>query len=117
MEWNEEADQGQHGSEVYLVAQVPLNTHAILDSGASDNIVGVETLQDWSEQLELLCFIAADEIYVDRQQHKRFTFGNNPSAAALGKAYVNVGLFGHQLEIEVHLVEGATPFLLRAKSF
>ena len=28
---------------------------------------------------------------------------------------MNVGLFGHQLEIEVHLVEGATPFLLSAK--
>jgi len=28
---------------------------------------------------------------------------------------VNVGLFGHQLEVEVHLVEGATPFLLSAK--
>ena len=113
--WNEEADQGQQGSEVYQVSPVSLNTHAILDSGASDNIVGVETLQDWSEQLELLGFAAADEIYVDRQQHKRFTFGNNASAAALGKAYVNVGLFGHQLEVEVHLVEGATPFLLIAK--
>ena len=77
--------------------------------------MGVETLHDWTEQIEQLGFSMKDELYMDRQQHKKFTFGNNASAAAIGKAYVNFGMFGHQLEIEVHVVEGATPFLLSAK--
>lgn len=102
-------------SEIFQATNEMMSTHAILDSGASDNIVGVETLQDWSDQLEKLGFKTEDELYVDRQQHKKFTFGNNAISAALGKAYINVGIFGHQVELEMHVVEGGTPLLLSAK--
>lgn len=108
-------DDGVANATVFQANAPSPCTHAILDSGASDNIVGVETLQDWGEQIEKLGFSPDDELFVDRSQHKRFTFGNNASAAALGKAYVNVGLFGCQTELEFHVVEGTTPFLLSAK--
>ena len=109
--WHVEGHAGD--SRVFQATADLLSTHAILDSGASDNIVGVETLQDWCEHLERLGFGAS--VFIDRTHHKRFTFGNNASSAALGKAYVNVGLYNHNLELELHVVEGATPFLLSAK--
>ena len=112
--WTDE-DVESESATVFSVNNDFLSTHAILDSGASDNIVGVETLHDWGEQLEGMGFAMDEEIYIDRQQQKRFTFGNNATAAALGKAYVNIGLFGKQFEVETHVVEGKTPFLLSAR--
>ena len=88
---------------------------AIIDSGASDNIVGVETLDEFAAQLEQLGFSAEDEIVIDRGHRKNFMYGNNESNRSLGRAHITVGIFGHELEIEAHVVEGSTPFLLSSR--
>ena len=92
-----------------------MSGYAIVDSGASDNIVGIKTLEELADQLESLDFSAEREITVDHNQKKRFTFGNDQSDSALGKAYITTRIFGHEIEIEAHVVEGHTPFLLSAK--
>ncbi len=91
-----------------------LEDKAIIDSGASGNIIGVEAMQDLMEQLEKFGYVAED-YPVDRRNRKRFTFGNSESNAALGKIYIPLGIFGQEVEVEVHLVEGRTPFLLSAR--
>ena len=58
-----------------------LEDKAIIDSGASDSIIGVEAMQDLMEQLEKFGYVAED-YPVDRRNRKRFTFGNSESNAA-----------------------------------
>lgn len=117
--WNEAGMREEYHeaetSGIWQVGEVSMAINAILDSGASDNIVGIETLQDWAEQIDLLGFSSSEEIFIDRQQRKKFTFGNSACAAALGKAYVTVGMFDQQVELTLHVVEGTTPFLLSAR--
>ena len=100
-----------------ILASVDEHTigRAIIDSGASDNIVGVETLDEFATQLEQLGFSATDEIVIDRGHRKNFMYGNNESNRSLGRAHITVGIFGHELEIEAHVVEGSTPFLLSSR--
>ena len=100
---------------IYVNQEKEHRGKAILDSGASDNIVGAETLQDLADVLTELDFEAKDEIQVNRQVHKRFVFGNNATSAGLGLAHVNAGLCGKEVEVQAHLVEGPTPFLLSSK--
>lgn len=88
---------------------------AIIDSGASDNIVGAETLQDLADCLGALDFCPEHEISVDRDIHKQFVFGNNATSAGLGLTHINAGLCGQQVPLEAHMVEGGTPFLLSSK--
>lgn len=88
---------------------------AILDSGASDNIVGAETLQTLSEMYQEMDFDPQQEIEVDRNIHKRFVFGNNQTSSGLGLGHINTGICGKELKIQAHVVEGATPFLLSSK--
>lgn len=92
-----------------------LRGKAILDSGASDNIIGVEILQELLDDMEGLGFDAGSEVQLDYSYKKNFTYGNNQSAAALGRAFLNIGLFGRQFELDIHIVEGHTPMLLSAK--
>ena len=101
--------------EIFTVQESALRGCAILDSGASDNIVGIDTLQDMADVLEELGYQPAHEIHMDYSVQKRFTFGNCQSDAAIGKAYVAVGLFGKEWELPVYVVEGNTPFLLSAR--
>lgn len=88
---------------------------AIIDSGASDNIVGAETLQELADCLGELDFAPDQEITIDRAVHKQFVFGNNERSAGLGLSHVNAGMCGQQVSIQAHLVEGGTPFLLSSK--
>ena len=108
-------DKAHEGTAFAEVPANPLRGKAIIDSGASDNIVGVDTLQDLAEVLEELGFRAEDEIEVDRNMHKNFVYGNNQSSAALGLSHVTTGLCGTGLKIQAHMVEGGTPFLLSSK--
>ena len=93
----------------------PLRGKAIIDSGASDNIVGVETLQELAAVYEEMGFNAEEEIEVDRTMHKNFVFGNNQSSSALGLSHVNAGVCGSEVKVQAHVVEGGTPFLLSSK--
>ena len=95
------------------ILSVGLNSRAraIIGSGASENIIGEDTLQDLADYYEELEFDAQAEISVDRQIHKQFTFGNNQTSSGLGLAHVKTGLCGQEVEVQTHLVEGATPFL------
>ena len=88
---------------------------AIIDSGASENIFGEDTLQELADCYDELEFDPAEETEVNSQVHKQFTSGNNQTNAGLGLSHVNAGIYGHQVEVQEHMVEGATPFLLSAK--
>ena len=88
---------------------------AILDSGASESVVGVCTLQDVCDHLNKLGFNPQDEVHIDRDTSREFIFGNNQSAHSLGVAEVNAGLAGKELALQAHLVEGPTPLLLSSK--
>ena len=103
--------------QVLALQPADVRGKAIVDSGASDNIVGAETLQELAECLEELEFDPSTEIVVDRQIHKRFVFGNGESSAGLGLSHVNAGICGKEVMVTIqsHLVEGKTPFLLSSK--
>ena len=73
---------------------------AIVDSGASETIVGVDTLQDLYDIYNSLGFEARQEITVDRNIRKTFVFGNSEVSEAIGLAKINVGILGKELEIE-----------------
>ena len=87
---------------------------AILDSGASDDIVGVETLQDHSEILDEIGFSADADILMNRQRTKNFVYGNDESGRSLGEATVTSGLLGEEVQTAFHVVEEGAPFLLSA---
>ena len=93
----------------------PLRGKAIIYSGASENIVSVETLQDLAAVYEEMGFNVEEEIEVDRTMHKNFVSGNNQSSAALGLSHVNAGVCGSEAKVQVHAVRGGTPFLLSSK--
>ncbi|CAK9118678.1 unnamed protein product, partial [Durusdinium trenchii] len=87
----------------------------ILDSGASETIIGVDTLQELYECYERLGFEARKEIEVDRSLHKSFVYGNGQANDALGLAKINIGLLGKETTMEAHVVEGSTPLLLSSR--
>ena len=91
------------------------SARAIVDCGASETIVGAETLQDYSSEIEDLGFNPNAEIEYDTRFRKTFVFGNNMSSEALGKAMVNTGIHGTEQVLEAHVVEGRTPLLLSSK--
>ena len=104
-----------NGGEDVFLAHGPKKGMAIIDSGASENIIGEDTLQDLAECLRELEFDPMEEIEVDRNIHKQFTYGNNLTSAGLGLTHVNAGICGQEVPVQAHMVEGATPFLLSAK--
>ena len=88
---------------------------AVLDSGASDNVIGVDSLQDLSIFLQDLGFDSSEEVEINRTMHKNFVFGSDHSGKALGLAHLNLGILGEEMSLEVHVIEGTTPLLLSAK--
>ena len=88
---------------------------AIIDSGASESIVGVNPLQQIYDHIGQMGLDADREVEVDRSLHKTFVFGNNQTSAALGLARVGAGICGREERLEVHVVEGSTPMLLSGK--
>ena len=87
----------------------------ILDSGASETIMGVETLQELYSEFDRLGFDPRTEIQVNRALQKSFVFGNSEVGQALGVAQLTIGLLGQEVQIDAHIVEGQTPLLLSAK--
>lgn len=92
-----------------------LNGKAVLDSGASDNVIGVETLQELANTMEDMGFRVEDEIEVNRTMHKSFVYGSDHSGKALGLAHMNLGILGQEMILDVHVIEGSTPLLLSAR--
>ena len=88
---------------------------AILDSGASETIIGVDTLQELYEIYMEMGFDADAEIQIDRSLHKSFVYGNGETNEAIGLAKITVGLLGKEVQLEAHVVDGATPLLLSSK--
>ena len=72
-------------------------------------------MQELADCYEEMDFDPSTEIEVDRSIHKQFTYGNNQTSAGLGLAHLNAGICGKQIEVQSHMMEGATPFLLSAK--
>ena len=87
----------------------------IIDSGASETIIGVETLQDMWEAYDKMGFDPRQEIRINRTLKKIFVYGNNETGQAIGLAHLNIGLLGREVQIEAHVVDGPTPLLLSAK--
>ena len=56
-------------------------------------------------------FDPSEEIEVDRRIHKQLNYGNNMTSAGLGLSHMNAGIMGKEVEVQAHIVEGATPFL------
>ena len=104
-----------HVGNIYATGATNADFKAILDSGASETIVGVDTLQELWTMLDDLGFDARKEIIIDRDLRKTFVFGNSAMSEAIGLAKVTVGLFGKEKQIEVHVIEGSAPFLLSSK--
>ena len=88
---------------------------AILDSGASDNVIGVNTLQELADVFAELGYDVSQTIEVDRKMHKSFVYGSDHTSTALGLAHFEVGISGYRIPLSVHVVEGNTPLLLSAK--
>lgn len=88
---------------------------AVIDSGASDNVIGVNSMQEMVNLYEDLGLDFESEVSIDRSMHKNFVYGSDHSSAALGLSKVNTGILGHEVNIETHMIEGSTPFLLSAK--
>ena len=100
---------------IYAALRTNMEFKAIVDSGASETIIGVETLQELYDMHETLGFDPRQEIKVDRSLRKSFVFGNSEVSEAIGLATITVGLFGRECEIEAHVVEGSAPLLLSSK--
>lgn len=108
-------DTGSNGIWNTTGKDSPLRGKAVLDSGASDNVVGVNTLQELGDLYEELGLAVEDEFDIDRNIHKSFVYGGDHSSKALALARINLGVLGREMSVEVHVVEGSTPLLLSAK--
>ena len=106
---------GDQHEATYVTGHVDTGFKAILDSGASESIIGVDTLQEFYEALEGLGFDARSEIQIDRNLRRNFIFGNSAVGEAIGLATITVGLFGVEQQIEVHVIDGSAPLLLSSK--
>lgn len=89
--------------------------YGILDSGDSDNVIGVDTLQDLAAHYEQLGFDPVVEFEVNRTTHKNFIYGSDHSSRSLGVVHLTVGILGIQMILDIHIVDGGTPLLLSAK--
>ena len=110
-------DKGDECAQVWASTghENQLRGKAVLDSGASDNVIGVNTLQDLADMYEDLCLNTEDEFEIDRNIHKSFVYGGDHSSKALALAHLNLGVLGNEMMVDVHVVEGSTPLLLSAK--
>ena len=100
---------------IYAVTKGDTQFHGIVDSGASESIIGVDTLQELFEVYDTLGFDPRAEIKVDRTLKKTFMFGNSAVSEAIGLAQLTVGLFGTEHVMDVHVVDGSAPLLLSSK--
>lgn len=89
--------------------------YGIVDSGASDNVIGVDTLQDLTSYYESLGFDIAEEFEINRSMHKNFVYGSDHSSQSIGLVHMTVGVLGCEFVIDVHIVDGGTPLLLSAR--
>ena len=113
---HEKEEKEEEGTVWSQTAQVEkLECHAVLDSGASDNVVGVNTLQEITEIYESYGFAVEEEFDIDREQHKQFVYGSDHTSLALGVVHFSAGILGKFVSITAHIVEGNTPLLLSAR--
>lgn len=89
--------------------------YGILDSGASDNVIGVDTLQELAARYEELGFDPSVEFEVNRTMRKNFIYGSDHSSRSLGAVHLTVGIMGVEMILDIHIVDGGTPLLLSAK--
>ena len=96
-------DEPRDHEELYAANGDALRGRAILDNGATDSIIGAETLQDLADIYEQMGFRPEAEIEIDRTVHENFVFGSNQSSAALGLSHINSGVCGRQVSIQAHM--------------
>ena len=101
--------------EIFAAQNGPLTLKGIIDSGASETIIGVETLQELQDAILQLKLDPKKHIDIDRSLRKTFVFGNSESSEALGLCKLVVGLLGVETTVEAHVVEGSAPLLLSSR--
>lgn len=89
--------------------------YGIVDSGASDNVIGVDTLQELTSYYESLGFDIAEEFEINRSFQKNFVYGSDHSSKSIGLVHMTIGIMGCEFVIDVHIVDGGTPLLLSAR--
>ena len=92
-----------------------MNGSAVLDCGASDNVIGINTLQSLTELYEDMGFDVRAEFDMDRRIHKKFIYGSDHSSSSLGLVQFQAGILGKEIKISAHVVEGNTPLLLSSQ--
>ena len=102
-------------SEVFAAQDGAPMFKGIIDSGASETIIGVDTLQDLQDAIMQLNLDPKKHIHIDRNLRKTFVFGNSESSEAIGLCKLVVGLLGAETTIEAHVVEGSAPLLLSSR--
>jgi hypothetical protein len=88
---------------------------AVIDCGATESIVGDFMLQDFQDELCHLGFDGDAEVKIDRAVRRNFLFGNSETSRAIGLAQVTAGICGQEKTLDVHVVQGGTPFLLSSR--
>lgn len=76
---------------IYAMNSEETSFCGILDSRASETIIGVNTLQELYERYKRLGFGARKDIELDRSLHKSFVCGKGEERDALELAKINVG--------------------------
>ena len=99
-------DEPRDHEELFAANGDALRGRAILDNGATDSIIGAETLQDLADIYEQMGLRPEAEIEIDRTVHKNFVFGNNQGSAAVGLSHIKSGVCGKQVSTQAHMVEG-----------
>lgn len=70
-----EVDKTQDSIWVNGQAELSMRGKAVIDSGASDNVIGVDTLQDLADLYEELGFAVDQEFTVNRTIHNNCVYG------------------------------------------
>lgn len=113
--WQEKNDQEEQALPTYATLQQESISHAILDCGASESIVGAHTLQKMCDHMESQGVDIDQVVKIDRTVSRNFIFGNNQTSSSLGLAEILACVNGATVKLRARVVEGPTPLLLSSQ--
>lgn len=113
--WQEKIDHEEQALPTYATLQQESISHAILDCGASESIVGAHTLQKMCDHMESQGVDIGQVVKIDRTVSRNFIFGNNQTSSSLGLAEILACVNGATVKLRAHVVEGPTPLLLSSQ--
>ena len=113
--WQRSEDLEDQLRPTYATLQQESISHAILDCGASESIVGAHTLQKMCDNMEAQGVEVKQVVTIDRNVSRNFLFGNNQTSSSLGLAEILACVNGVNVKLQAHVVEGPTPLLLSSQ--